>query len=178
MKTNKFLFAALVSILLMSCGQNSNPSDNSGGSTGQTGTGSMSAKVDGQDWSAATATAGYSSSTRDLTLNGARGDASSSSAITISLRNVQGTGTFTLVAVGTVGSSGQGFATYGTNASGQVQSFVTTEANAGTVTLTRFDQQARVVAGTFSFRCTSPTNATLRRNITEGRFEIPLISVN
>jgi hypothetical protein len=182
MKKTHFLLAIFMltsSLLVTACSRSSdNPADpaDSGGGTA-TGSGTMSATVDGQSW---TVTSGAVLATYTPTVEGnalavigSQVQGTSTSTLTITIENVRGTGEFRLGLPGVggaQGSAGYGIAT-SAGAGGNVQVWVTTNTETGTVNITRLDVPNKTVAGTFSFRCRN-TNATPEiRNITNGRFE-------
>ena len=173
MKKTPFLLAIMLtsSLLVTACnrGSSDNPADSGGGTA--TGSGTMSATVDGQSWTATSGTVFATYSTNTLTVIGSQVQGTSASTFNITINNVTGTGEFRLGFPGVGGA--QGIAGYGigTSAGSNAQAWVTTNTETGTVNITRFDTQNKIVAGTFSFRCRS-TNATPEiRNITNGRFE-------
>ena len=177
MKKTPFLLAIMLtsSLLVTACSRSSdNPADpaDSGGGTA-IGSGTMSATVDGQSWTATSGTvfAAYTSTAEgnSLSVVGSQVQATSSSGFNISILNVRGTGEFRLGLPGVP----QGFAGYGIGTSaGLTQAWATTNTETGTVNITRLDVPNKTVAGTFSFRCRSTNNATPEiRNITNGRFE-------
>jgi hypothetical protein len=175
-RTLLFFALALLttSILVTGCKKDENPADGgSGGGNTQTGAGTMSAKIDGQSWSSTSipgspipgAYATYTSN--NLTLIGTQVQGTSASTFNITILNVTGTGEFRLGLL-PVGSF-QGVGAYGTSAG---QAWATTDTETGTVKITKFDTQNKIVSGTFSFRCRS-TNATPEiRNITDGVFDV------
>ena len=170
MKKTPFLLAIMLtsSLLVTACnrGSSDNPADSGGTATGS---GTMSATVDGQSWTATSGTVFATYSTNTLTVIGSQVQGTSASTFNITINNVTGTGEFRLGLPGFA----QGVAIYGTgtSAGSNAQAWVTTNTETGTVNITRFDTQNKIVAGTFSFRCRS-TNATPEiRNITEGRFD-------
>jgi len=180
MKKTHFLLAIFMltsSLLVTACnrGSSDNPADSGGGTA--TGSGTMSATVDGQSWTATSGTvfATYTPTTEGnaLSVVGSQVQATSASTFTITINNVRGTGEFRLGLPGVGGA--QGFAGYGigTGAGSNAQAWVTTITETGTVNITRLDVPNKTVAGTFSFRCRNPNpNATPEiRNITNGRFE-------
>jgi hypothetical protein len=177
MKKTHFLLAIFMltsSLLVTACSRSSdNPADpaDSGGGTA-TGSGTMSATVDGQSWTATLVSAGYTNNS--LAVTGSQVQGTSASTLTITIANVTGTGEFRLGLLPGVGGV-QGVATYGigTGAGSTAQAWVTTNTETGTVNITRLDVPNKTVAGTFSFRCRNPNpNATPEiRNITNGRFE-------
>ena len=177
MKKTHFLLAIFMltsSLLVTACNRSSdNPADpaDSGGGTA-TGSGTMSATVDGQSWTATLVSAGYTNNT--LAVVGSQVQGTSSSSLTITIANVTGTGEFRLGLLPGVGGV-QGVATYGigtgAGAGANAQGWVTTNTEAGTVNITRLDVPNKTVAGTFSFRCSNPNATPAIRNITNGRFE-------
>jgi len=179
MKKTPFLLAIMLtsSLLVTACSRSSdNPADpaDSGGGTA-TGSGTMSATVDGQSWTATSGTvfATYTPTTEGnaLSVVGSQVQGTSASTFNITINNVTGTGEFRLGLEPGVGGA-QGIAVYGIGTSaGSTQAWATTNTETGTVNITRLDVPNKTVAGTFSFRCRS-TNATPEiRNITNGRFE-------
>jgi len=181
MKKTHFLLAIFMltsSLLVTACSRSSdNPADpaDSGGGTA-TGSGTMSATVDGQSWTASdTVIATYTPTPRGNTLAvlGAQVQGTSVSALSIIIENVTGTGEFRLGLEPGVGGA-QGIAVYGIGTSaGSTQAWATTNTETGTVNITRLDVPNKTVAGTFSFRCrsTNPNATPEIRNITNGRFE-------
>ena len=134
----------------------------------------MRPKIDGQDWSSTSIPGSpipgaYASYTNNnLTLIGTQVQGTSGSGFNISIANVTGTGEFRL-GLGPIGNF-QGIGAYATSAG---QAWVTTETETGTVTITKFDTQNKIVSGTFSFRCRAGNNVTPEvRNITDGRFDV------
>jgi hypothetical protein len=175
MKKTPFLLAIMLtsSLLVTACnrGSSDNPADSGGGTA--TGSGTMSATVDGQSWTATSGTVFATYSTNTLTVIGSQVQGTSAGTFNITINNVTGTGEFRLGFPGVGGA--QGFAGYGigTGAGSNAQAWVTTNTETGTVNITRLDVPNKTVAGTFSFRCRNPNpNATPEiRNITNGRFE-------
>jgi len=184
MKKTHFLLAIFMltsSLLVTACSRSSdNPADpaDSGGGTA-TGSGTMSATVDGQSWTATSGTvfAAYTSTAEgnSLSVVGSQVQATSSSGFNISILNVRGTGEFRLGLLPGVGGV-QGIAAYAivTGAGSNAQAWVTTNTETGTVNITRLDVPNKTVAGTFSFRCRNPNATPEIRNITNGRFEARL----
>jgi len=176
MKKTPFLLAIFMltsSLLVTACSRSSdNPADpaDSGGGTA-TGSGTMSAKIDGQNWTATSGTVFATYTGNNLGIVGSQVQGTSASTFNITIANVTGTGEFRLGLPGVA----QGFAGYGigTSAGSNAQAWVTTLTETGTVNITRLDVPNKTVAGTFSFRCRNPnSNATPEiRNITNGRFE-------
>ena len=172
MKKTPFLLAIMLtsSLLVTACnrGSSDNPADSGGGTA--TGSGTMSATVDGQSWTATLVSAGYTNNS--LAVTGSQVQGTSASTLTITIANVTGTGEFRLGLLPGVGGV-QGVATYGigTGAGSNAQGWVTTNTEAGTVNITRLDVPNKTVAGTFSFRCSNPNATPAIRNITNGRFE-------
>ena len=173
MKKTPFLLAIMLtsSLLVTACnrGSSDNPADSGGTATGS---GTMSATVDGQSWTATSGTVFATYSTNTLTVIGSQVQGTSASTFNITINNVTGTGEFRLGFPGVGGA--QGIAGYGigTGAGSNAQAWVTTITETGTVNITRLDVPNKTVAGTFSFRCRSTNNATPEiRNITNGRFE-------
>ena len=174
MKKTPFLLAIMLtsSLLVTACnrGSSDNPADSGGTATGS---GTMSATVDGQSWTATSGTVFATYSTNTLTVIGSQVQGTSASTFNITINNVTGTGEFRLGFPGVGGA--QGIAGYGigTGAGSNAQAWVTTITETGTVNITRLDVPNKTVAGTFSFRCRNPNpNATPEiRNITNGRFE-------
>jgi len=177
-RTLLFFALALLttSVLLTGCKKDENPADGgSGGGNTQTGAGTMSAKIDGQDWSATSipgsplpgAYATYTNN--NLTIIGTQLQGTSASTFNITIANVTGTGDFRLGLAPGAGSF-QGIAAYATSAG---QAWVTTDTETGTVKITKLDTQNKIVSGTFSFRCRAGNNVTPEiRNITDGRFDV------
>jgi len=174
-RTLLFFALALLttSVLLTGCKKDENPADGgSGGGNTQTGAGTMSAKIDGQSWSSTSipgspipgAYAVYTGNL--LTITGSQVQGTSATFLNITILNVTGTGEFRLGS-----DSGQGAGTYGTSANEQ---WTTTETETGTVKITKFDTQNKIVSGTFSFKCKNPNpSATPQiRDITDGRFDV------
>ena len=173
-RTLLFFALALLttSILVTGCKKDENPADGgSGGGNTQTGAGTMSAKIDGQDWSSTSipglpgAYAIYTSN--NLTLIGTQVQGTSASTFNITIANVIGTGEFRL-GLFPVGSF-QGVGAYGTSAG---QAWATTNTETGTVKITKLDTQNKIVSGTFSFKCKNPSANPQIRNITDGRFDV------
>jgi hypothetical protein len=130
----------------------------------------MSAKIDGQSWSSTSIPGlpgAYATYTGNiLTITGSQVQGTSATFLNITILNVTGTGEFRLGS-----DSGQGAGTYGTSANEQ---WTTTETETGTVKITKFDTQNKIVSGTFSFKCKNPNpSATPQiRDITDGRFDV------
>lgn len=187
MKKTHFLLAIFMltsSLLVTACNPSSdNPADpaDSGGGTA-TGSGTMSATVDGQSW---TATSGAVLATYTPTIStgnvlsviGSQVQGTSTSAFTITINNVRGTGEYRLGSESGVGGA-QGVAAYSigtsTGSGANLQIWATTNTETGTVNITRLDVPNKTVAGTFSFRCRNPNATPAIRNITNGRFEARL----
>ena len=171
MKKTPFLLAIMLtsSLLVTACnrGSSDNPADSGGGTA--TGSGTMSATVDGQSWTATSGTVFATYSTNTLTVIGSQVQGTSASTFNITINNVTGTGEFRLGLPGFA----QGVAIYGTgtSAGSNAQAWTTTLTETGTVNITRFDVPNKTVAGTFSFRCSNPNATPAIRNITNGRFE-------
>ena len=174
MKKTHFLLAIFMltsSLLVTACnrGSSDNPADSGGGTA--TGSGTMSATVDGQSWTATSGTVFATYSTNTLTVIGSQVQGTSASTFNITINNVTGTGEFRL-GLPEVGGA-QGIAAYAivTGAGSNAQAWVTTNTETGTVNITRLDVPNKTVAGTFSFRCRNPNATPEIRNITNGRFE-------
>ncbi len=179
MKKTHFLlviFMLTSSLLVTACNRSDsdNPADSGSGSGTATGSGTMSAKIDGQNWTATSVSAAYTGNTlgNTLVIVGNQVQGTSAGTVTINITNVTGTGEFRLGLAPGVGGA-QGFGGYGTAAgsTSTAQGWVTTNTETGTVNITRFDTQNKIVAGTFSFRCRSANATPEIRNITEGRFD-------
>ena len=186
MKKTHFLLAIFMltsSLLVTACNRSSdNPADpaDSGGGTA-TGSGTMSATVDGQSWTATSGTvvATYTPTIGGnvLIVGGSQVQGTSASAFTITIENVRGTGEYRLGSESGVGGA-QGVAAYSigtsTGSGANLQIWATTNTETGTVNITRLDVPNKTVAGTFSFRCRNPNATPEIRNITNGRFEARL----
>ena len=177
MKKTHFLlviFMLTSSLLVTAC--NRSDSDNPADSGTATGSGTMSAKIDGQNWTATSGTvsAAYTSNTlgNTLAIVGSQVQGTSAWTVTITITNVTGTGEFRLGLIPGVGGA-QGSGIYAIVAGSTLtgQAWVTTDTETGTVNITRFDTQNKIVAGTFSFRCRNENATPEIRNITEGRFD-------
>ncbi len=174
MKKTPFLLAIMLtsSLLVTACnrGSSDNPADSGGGTA--TGSGTMSAKIDGQNWTATSGTVFATYTGNNLGIVGSQVQGTSAGTFNITIANVTGTGEFRLgLAPGAGGAQGIGAYATAAGSASTAQAWVTTNTETGTVNITRFDTQNKIVAGTFSFRCRS-TNATPEiRNITEGRFD-------
>ncbi len=179
MKKTHFLLAIMLtsSLLVTACNRggdsSDNPADSGGGSTA-TGSGTMSAKIDGQNWTATSGTVFATYTGNNLTVIGSQVQGTSAGTFNITIANVTGTGEFRLGLAPGVGGA-QGIGAYGTAAgsASTAQAWATTNTETGTVNITRFDTQNKIVAGTFSFRCraASPNFTPEIRNITDGRFD-------
>ncbi|MCS6989944.1 MAG: hypothetical protein NZM06_10560 [Chloroherpetonaceae bacterium] len=169
------------SLVVTGCKKDENPASGGtggGGNQTPTGAGTLSAKIDGQNWSATqispilpAAIASYQNNT--LLVNGTRVDGATTSALGFTITGVTGTGTFRLgVSPGTGGA--QGTAQYVVTTAGQGQTWATLSqtGNSGTITITTFDRQNRIAAGTFSFTLERESPAPTRREVTEGRFDV------
>ena len=181
MKKTHFLLAIFMltsSLLVTACNRSSdNPADSGGGTA--IGSGTMSATVDGQSWTATSGAVAATYITNTLTVIGSQvqgtsGSTITGSTLTITINNVRGTGEFRLGELGFA----QGFAGYAiqTGAGSNDQGWGTTNTETGTVNITRLDVPNKTVAGTFSFRCrnSNPNATPAIRNITNGRFEARL----
>ncbi|MCX7610943.1 MAG: hypothetical protein N2043_05060, partial [Ignavibacterium sp.] len=156
--------------------------DNNGGNT-QTGAGTMSAKVDGVNWSATKIPmspypAAYANredrgNYTMLSIVGSQIDVNTSSASTIqfSLLNINSTGEYNLGAT-TSTSGNQGIAiigysdgkSFGTTGDGEFK---------GKITITKFDLTNKIVSGTFYFTGQAlGGGATGKRVVTEGKFDV------
>lgn len=173
MKKLFLLFGLLIlssSLVVTGCKKDENPSNNSGGNT-SSGAGTMSAKIDGQNWSATqlspilpAAQASYTN--RTLTVIGSRMENGRTSTMSFSINNVTGTGTFQ---IGTT----TGGASYGEGPTGAPQqAWVSFGDNAGTVEITTFNAESKIVSGTFRFTLRNPIANPTSREVTEGRFDV------
>ncbi|MFN3345922.1 MAG: hypothetical protein ACK412_09770 [Chloroherpetonaceae bacterium] len=174
MKKLSLLFGLLLlasSLVVTGCKKDENPADGGGGGNTSSGAGTMSAKIDGQNWSATAlvptlpaAQALYSSNT--LTVTGSRIESGRTSTMTFSITNVTGTGTFQVGA--TTGS-----ASYAEGPTGStLQAWGTLGSNAGTVEITTFNTGSKIASGTFRFTLQNPTANPTTREVTEGRFDV------
>lgn len=173
-----------VSLLIFAgCEKKEDPTGpgNDGGNT-QTGAGTMSCKVDGENWSATqipmspypAAFANLETQTNYsiLTITGTQiTSTSSASTIYLSLLNITSTGEYNLGAM-TSTSGNQGIATiaftdgkgYGTT--GETEYI-------GKVTITKFDTANKIVSGTFYFTAKGVSGgATGKKVVTEGKFDV------
>ncbi len=178
----KLLLSLLLVVALVSTGckkQEENPvSGNTGGGNTQTGAGTMSCKIDGENWEAtqvpgspypaAYAVYGSQGGTAYLGIIGTQLSGNTASTVSINLYNVQGTGDYDLGVIGTkygiasIGySGGQGFSTgIGSSAIGKV-------------TITKLDLTNKIASGTFNFTAVGMTGgATGTKNVTEGKFDV------
>ena len=90
----------------------------------------------------------------------------------IKLFGVTGTGTYLL---NTNAHHPGGVTNYGYHVKRQlspIDDWITSAAQTGSVTLTRFDTVARVVSGTFEFNAENVMNPAQTISVTEGRFDI------
>ncbi|MFN3638190.1 MAG: hypothetical protein ACK4XY_06970 [Chloroherpetonaceae bacterium] len=173
MKKLSLLFGLLLlasSLIVTGCKKDENPADGGGGGNTSSGAGTMSAKIDGQNWSAAAlaptlpaAQAFYSNNT--LTVTGSRIESGRTSTMTFSITNVTGTGTFQI-------RTTTGSASYADGPTGSPQAWITLGDNAGTVEITTFNTGSKIASGTFRFTLQNPTANPTTREVTEGRFDV------
>lgn len=174
-----FSLLIIVTLFFAGCKKEENPvSGDTGGGNTQTGTGTMSCKIDGEKWEAtqipgspypaAYAIYGSQGGTTYLSITGTQLSGNTASTILINLYNVQGTGDYDLGVLGTkygiasIGySTGQGYATgVGTSAVGKV-------------TITKLDLTNKIASGTFNFTAVGNVGgATGTKNVTEGKFDV------
>lgn len=169
------------SLVVTGCKKDDNPT-NGGGTGGNnqtpTGAGTLSAKIDGQNWAATqispilpAATASYRNNV--LQVNGNKVDGATVSALGFTITGVTGTGTFRLgISPGVGGSQGTAQYVETTAGSGQAWSTISQTGNSGTINVTTFDAQNRIAAGTFSFTLERDSPSPTRREVTEGRFDV------
>ncbi len=184
MKKLSLLFGILLlasSLVVTGCKKDENPADGGGGGGNQppTGAGTLSAKIDGQNWSATqispilpAANASYQNNTLQVQGTRVESGVASVSSLGFVITGVSDTGTFRLGISPGVGGA-QGSAQYVVTNAGAGQSWVTTSTNggSGTVRITTFDRQNRIAAGTFSFTLRNE-EANTTREVTEGRFDV------
>lgn len=155
----KTFFSALIITISVAC----SPSD-SDTSVNPTTTGTLSAQVDGQVFTAAQPASTYDKKTRNLTMTGGN----TVHLVGFTLVNFSSAGTFKLDNVLTSGSSGS-YTDLKTNTT-----YALKEGRTGTVTITSFD--GKTIQGTFSMKT---YNTQLKREIvvTNGSFSVPVINL-
>ncbi len=174
MKKLSLIFSLLLlasSLVVTGCKEDENPANGgSGGGNTSSGAGTLSAKIDGQNWSAAAlaptlpaAQAFYSNNT--LTVIGSRMESGRTSTLTFSITGVTGTGTFQI-------RTATGSASYADGPTGSPQAWITLGDNAGTIEITTFNTSSKIASGTFSFTLQNSTANPTTRQVTEGRFDV------
>ena len=160
--------AALALLAVGGCGGGGGDNNGPGPSSGP-----MTAVVDGQNWSAQSNTVQAQTVPAvpgGFVIVGSEVDGNTARAITLSLYNIRGTGTYALGVLTTVIG---GLATYGEGGGASAVGYVTPfNGHAGTVTLTTLT--ADRIAGTFSFDAFD--NVSTTKHITNGQFDLPLSS--
>lgn len=174
------LLALSATLIVTGCKKDDNPANggDGGGNPTPTGAGTLSAKIDGQNWAATqlapvlpAAIASYQNNT--LQVSGNKLDGSTVSTLLFTITGVTGTGTFRLgVAPGVGGAQGSAQYSEVTGGVGQAWSTLSQTGNSGTITITTFDPQNRIAAGTFSFTVERESPSPTRRQITDGRFDV------
>lgn len=168
-------------ILLTGCKKEENPVNNGGNSSGttQTGAGTMSCKIDGQNFSSTTmpgapvpgAYAQYvvQGSVTSVGIVGMQISGSSTTLINIFLLGVNSTGEYKLGTAGVNGSVGyavlsyQPGKSYTTTYNGQIN---------GKIVILKFDVANKIISGTFEFQAKENENSTELKVITEGKFDV------
>lgn len=176
------LFTTMIIFITGCQKKDENPIGPGDGGNTQTGAGTMSCKVDGENWSAtqipsspypaAFANLETQSNYTLLTITGTQiSGTSSASTIYLSLLNVSSTGEYNLGAM--TGTSGnQGIATMGYSDGKGYGTTGETE-YIGKVTITKFDQTNKIVSGTFYFTAKGISGgATGKKIVTEGKFDV------
>lgn len=181
-RTLVILFVSTFILFTTGCKKEENPVNPDNGGNTQTGAGTMSCKVDGENWSATqipnspypAAFANLETQTNYtlLTITGSQiTGTSSASTIYLSLLNISSTGEYNLGAM-TSYSGNQGIATI---AYSDGKGFGTTGETEyiGKVTITKFDQTNKIVSGTFYFTAKGLSGgATGKKVITDGKFDV------
>lgn len=151
--------------LLAACGGGDGPSGPGGG-----GSGPMSATVNGQGWTAnaGTVAVGTSGAIPGLyTISGSQVSGGNARAISISLMNIPGPGTYPL---GTGAHVSGGTAIYAESAGGWGTPL---SGEAGSITLSTLT--ATRIAGTFTFVADAVTGGAVgTRSVTAGQFDVPI----
>lgn len=88
------------------------------------------------------------------------------------LVNVTGTGTFLLNTDFTYPNALINYAYHVKRRLTPLDEWVTSAAQTGSVTLTRFDTTARIISGTFQFNAENDLNPAQTISVTEGRFDV------
>jgi Family of unknown function (DUF6252) len=88
------------------------------------------------------------------------------------LVNVTGTGTYLLNTDFTYPNALVSYAYHVKRRLTPLDEWITSAAQTGSITLTRFDTTARIVSGTFQFNAENDLNAAQTISVTEGRFDI------
>lgn len=182
LKTLVILVVSAIVLFTTGCKKEENPVNPGDGGNTQTGAGTMSCKVDGENWSAtqipsspypaAFANLETRSNYTLLTITGSQiTGTSSASTIYLSLLNISSTGEYNLGAM-TSTSGNQGIATMGYSDGKGYGTTGETE-YIGKVTITKFDQTNKIVSGTFYFTAKGITGgATGKKVVTEGKFDV------
>lgn len=176
------LFTTMIVFITGCQKKDENPTGPGDGGNTQTGAGTMSCKVDGENWSATqipmspypAAFANLETQTNYtlLTITGTQiTGTNSASTIYLSLLNINATGEYNLGAM-TNYSGNQGIATMGYSDGKGYGTTGETE-YVGKVTITKFDTTNKIVSGTFYFTAKGVSGgATGKKVVTEGKFDV------
>jgi len=143
----------------------------------------MSAKIDGKDWTHNGAGGGLNSedirvsyfSDGTLHLLGNQSDGGNNQNVSLGLVGVTHTGDYSIGVIPTgyitINSGNYGAVNY-FQGFRNTHSYSTPITNSGKVTITKLDTQNKTISGTFSFRATLAGSTTKYVDVTEGRFEV------
>ncbi|MCX7610941.1 MAG: DUF6252 family protein [Ignavibacterium sp.] len=170
------LFVVALSLLTLSgCKKEENPasSGDDGGPT-QTGAGTMSCKIDGQNWSSTSYPGAPGAYAIVLSLgNNVRVSiignniSLNPSTITIEINEIPGPGEYKLGEMGVGGAVGFG------NYSDQTGEYQTTASSeySGKINIIKLDRANKIISGTFEFNA-KKSNSTQKKVITAGKFDV------
>lgn len=188
-RTLTFLLTTIFFLNLTSCGKKDSSDDSNDDNNNTTTTASnMTAKVDGDSWSAyygvygGSSPAGYAyvtdngNGTYQISILGFRYSYTNSTfsgwdEISVSVYNVSGEGTYDLSASSSVYGQGIYFSAPTTSFVDYV-AFSTDTVNTGTLVITSFDYTNKKISGTFSFDAKeyAPVDSNYVVSLTEGKF--------
>lgn len=173
---NSFATFLVVFILIFSgCKKEDNPVD--GGISGptQTGAGTMSCKIDGQNWSSTTMPGApvpeaYAQqiSGNTFTIVGMQVSGTVTSVINIWLTNLTGTGEYKLGVAGVNGATGYANLSF---QPGNAYTTSSSETIKGKVNVIKFDTANKIISGTFEFTAEGQ-NPSDKKVVTEGKFDV------
>ena len=157
-------------VLWVACGGGGNNPGGGGGGSGSGSGGAMTANIDGQAFSSAqfaSASAASSSQLSGYTIIGSRlVSGTTAQAISLSLYNISGPGTYPL------GVNGTNFGGIGTVSEGPNAWTTPLSGTAGTVIVTNLTSNR--IAGTFSFNAVQVVNPSSTKSVTNGAFDMAL----